>query len=334
VTLEILDGGLLTTIQDAGRPGFGHLGVPEGGAVDPDAFAAANLLLGNSADAAAIEMTLSGPTFRVRNAVTIAIAGGDLGGFVQPRDRRLPPGAAYGLAAGDTVSFPGRVSGGARAYVALPGGVNVAAVLGSRSTCLAGGFGGLEGRPLRRGDTIEAATADTARAELHLPADSVAGSGAPVVRVLPPPAMSDRDDGLLAAFTAAPWSVGPDSDRMGLRLAGPPLAAERRTVVSHGVTWGTIQLPPDGSPIVLLADHQPTGGYPVVAVAIAADRGALGACGPRDRVRFREVTHDEAVTALRERRERLEATSAAVEAAAVAARDEESWLDLSSWAGG
>ncbi|MFL5680522.1 MAG: biotin-dependent carboxyltransferase family protein, partial [Chloroflexota bacterium] len=303
------------------------------GAVDPDAFAAANLLVGNDADAAAVEMTLVGPTLLVRERVTIGLAGGDLGGIAQPGGRRLVPGAAYRLSAGTTISFAGRVSGGARGYLALPGGVDAPPVLGSRSTCLAAGFGGLEGRRLEAGDIIRAATPDMARPELRLP-DADATPAAAVVRIVAQ-RDADRDDHeALDALVSAPWSVAPDSDRMGLRLTGPTIRTSADTVVSHGVTWGTIQLPPGGAPIVLLADHQPTGGYPVVAVAIAADRGILGAIGPGDEVRFTEATLEEAVRALRAKHAERAALRETLAAAARALRDDERWSDLSEWAGG
>jgi antagonist of KipI len=336
VTLKVLEGGLLTSIQDAGRRGWGHLGVPLSGAVDPDAFAAANLLVGNSGDAAAIEMTLVGATFAVMEPVTVGIAGGDLGGTVEATGRRrLAPGASYRLEPGDTVTFPGRIAGGARAYIALPGGVDVPAILGSRSTCLAAAFGGLDGRRLAAGDIIRRAAPDGVRAALRWPGEPDEPATEAAVRVVAPPSLvSTAPDDALDALIAETWSVAMDSDRMGIRLGGARLAASQQSVVSHGVTWGTIQLPPSGTPIVLLADAQPTGGYAVVAVVITADRGALGRLGPGDHVRFARVSLDDARAALRNRDAGLAAARDALVAARRASREEERWLDATGWAGG
>ena len=157
MTLEVVEPGFLTTVQDAGRPGWAHLGVPVGGACDRWSLAVANLLAGNDAGAAAIEMTLAGPTLAVRDATTIGLAGADLGGVVVETGRRLEPGRSHRLEAGSTVAFPGGTGdtdAGLRAYLALPGGFDVPEVLGSASTLLSARFGGIDGRALRNGDVL------------------------------------------------------------------------------------------------------------------------------------------------------------------------------------
>jgi biotin-dependent carboxylase-like uncharacterized protein len=305
--LEVLDGGLLTTIQDAGRPGFGHLGVPEGGACDPWSLAVANLLVDNPPDAAAIECTLVGPELHVLEPIVVGLAGADLGGIEHETGRRLLPGAAYALGRGAVIAFPGPpdAESAARAYLALPGSVDVPAVLGSASTCLAGAFGGLDGRALRRGDRVAPRRGGEELAEHRWPDGAAAGIEPAVVRILPGP----RPDVARAAFdglVAGAWTVAPQSDRMGLRLAGEPLGPiGSGELLTHGVTWGAIQVPADGAPIVLLADHQPTGGYPVAAAAIVADRPVLGQLRPGAGVRFVSSTIDEARRTLRDQRDAL-----------------------------
>jgi len=327
--LEVLDGGILTTVQDGGRPDLGHLGVPLGGACDPWGLAVANLVAGNPPTAPALETTVAGLVLRVLSTALVGIGGADLGAVVRPVGQRLMPGATYRLSAGDEIAFPGPPDGrrGVRAYVALPGGLDVPIVLGSASTCLAGGFGGLDGRPLRRGDQLAArAAGPPAGPELRIGGGATdrasAQTDAPTsVHVLRGP--DDEAGAALVALAGGAWRVGVEADRMGIRLDGPTLPpAGPSARPSHGVTWGTIQLPPDGRPIVLLADAQPTGGYPVVGVAISADRPILGQLRPGDPVRFVETTVEAARAALRASDDRLRA---AVDELADAARWEELW---------
>ncbi len=342
--LGVLDGGLLTTVQDAGRPDWTHLGVPESGAADPWSLAVANLLVGNDAGFAALEMTLVGPTLAVQAAVTIGLAGADLGARIRG-GRRLAPGRSHRLAAGDVVEIPGdgptAPSTGSRAYLAIPGGVDVPAVLGSRSTCLAGGFGGLDGRALRSGDEITAtgaaasgaaatgnSTSDALlRPELVWP-DADAGGGSPNVvatatlRVIAGPAPG------LDALVAGEWRVGSAADRVGVRLDGNPVVEGiGGETTTHGVPWGAIQVPPDGRPIVLGADHQTTGGYRVVGVVISADLPLLGQLRPGAPVRLVATDRAAALVALENRR-------AALLAGAAALRDAAGWDALIESAGG
>ena len=318
-TFEVLSPGLLTIVQDAGRPGLGQLGVPQGGAADPWSLAVANLLIGNGAGSAVLECTVVGPDLRVLRDTIVGLAGADLGAFVRPSGQRLRPNSAHRLAAGDELSIPGGpAERGLRAYLAVPGGLDVPVVLGSRSTCLAAGFGGLDGRPLRTGDrlgqladvTPEDAVRWVGRTWPTRLAEPVPGA---VVRVLPGPEINEGPEQVEAAcrdLSAGAWTVGPASDRQAIRLVGSwrdavPMLAIAGEWLSHGVVTGAIQLPPDGRPIVLLADAQPTGGYPVVAVAIAADLPILGQLAPGDAVRFEAVAADAARAAWSERRTAL-----------------------------
>jgi antagonist of KipI len=329
MTLEVLDGGLATTVQDDGRSDWAQLGVPRSGACDPWSLAIANLLVGADATAAALEMTLVGPTLVARRSTVIGLAGADLGGRVVG-GRRLAAGRTHWIARGETIVFPGDgPDRRARAYLALPGGIDVPEILSSRSTCLAAGFGGFEGRPLRAGDVIrardeEAGTHGTpADGERVWPVDpDTAAGGDAILRILPGPAPG------MDALVAGAWRVGREADRVGLRLDGGPLpngiAGE---TVSHGLAWGAIQVPPDGRPILLGADHQTTGGYPVVAVVISADRPVIGQLRPGDDLRFEPIDRDAALAALRRQRADLEAGAAAL-------RDGARWDDLARSAGG
>ena len=333
--LEVIDGGLLTSVQDLGRPGWAGSGVPHGGACDPWSLAVANIGCGNLPDAPALELTLVPPTLRLLRATTLGFAGADLGLRLQRAgtDRPFLPGSAIHVAEGD-ILVPGSPSGtGARAYLAVAGGIDVPRVLGSASTALGAGFGGIDGRALRAGDRLAAAPplAGARHAAPHTVPPVVERTTDPAtpLLVLPGPFSGRPGDAeLRRAFLAATWRVGAASDRMGLRLDGPPLEpADTTDIPSHGVTWGTIQLPPDGRPIVLLADHQPTGGYPVLAVVIAAERPRLGQLRPGAEVRFEETTRSTAIEALRAQQTRLAALVAA-------AGDARRWDDAVDSAGG
>ncbi len=327
---EVVDGGLLTTVQDAGRPETTRLGVPVSGAADPWSLAVANLLAGNDAGAAALELTAVGPTLRALRPVTIAVAGADLGG--RGNGRRLTPGRTHRLAAGDVLEFPGRGSsdptaGGWRTYLAVPGGIEAEVVLGSRSTCLAGGFGGIAGRALRPGDVIDAGASITSPERVWpTPEGTVLGASTepvrPVLRVLGGP-----DPGLEALLGGA-WRVAASSDRVGTRLEGRALPdGIGGETTTFGVPWGAIQIPPDGRPIVLGPDHQTTGGYRVVGVVISADRAILGQLGPGAAARFETTSPDAAIAALRSQRRALLDGAAAL-------RDDDRWAALAAAAGG
>ncbi len=284
--LEVLEPGLLTTVQGRGRPDAVDLGVPLGGACDPWSLAVANVLVGNPLTNAALEMTLAGATFGVLEDCLVAVAGADMGAG-------LPIGRSVLLRRGETVAFgPARAGSGVRTYLALAGSIDVPEILGARSTCLVGGFGGLDGRPLRAGDVIR-------RREAQRPLGERAWPGAVTPLTGPPPQQvrvvrGPDADAFAAAYATMldiGWTVSGRGDRQGIRLDGPALVSEKAaTMLSRGVTWGTVQLPPDGIPIILLADHQTVGGYPAIAVVISADRPLIGQLGPGDEFLFVEVS--------------------------------------------
>jgi 5-oxoprolinase (ATP-hydrolysing) subunit C len=293
--LRVLAPGPLTTIQDGGRLGWLRFGVPGSGALDRCALAVANALVGNRRDAGALELTLAGGRFAAEGAMRIALAGADMpmtiDGAPAARER------SHTLASGAVVSIAAARSG-ARAYLAVSGGFDVSPVFGSVATHLRSGIGGLEGRALRAGDAVAVAGPVPAGPDLRLAA--AAPPLHPRIRVIPGPQDDHFTAAALALLCESDFTITAQSDRMGYRLAGPALAhVQGFNIVSDGIAPGSIQVPGDGQPIILLADRQTTGGYPKIATVISADLPALGQLRPGDRVRFAAVGLADAVAARR-----------------------------------
>jgi antagonist of KipI len=297
--------GALTTIQDIGRPGLAHLGLSRGGVCDRGAAARANALVGNPPGSALLEMTWSGPTLEALQPVTIAIEGADFGCRVD--GDLVPPGLSWFVRSGSVIKFAPMPStgGGARAYLAVSGGIEAPRVLGSRSTCLPAAFGGYGGRALRAGDMLGVEVPPQGPAYLagrfwpSHPDISVRSSA--TLRFVRYGGMGCA--GVLATrrLASAEWQVTPQSDRIGLRLAGVEgvsLPTDSKEYASFGVVRGAIQLPPGGRPVILNVDHQTTGGYPLVGVVIQADWPALSQLQPGDRLKFVEISREEALTAV------------------------------------
>lgn len=274
------------------------LGVPRGGAADPLALAAMGELVGAAAPPS-VEMTLVGATFAVRQDCLIGVTGADFGAVIAEEDRQLRPGTTTLVRAGTTVRF-GTALDGARAYLSLASGIDIPTVLGSASTCLAGQFGGMDGRALRRGDLLLARARDATAIGTKLQGRAsgvVDGDGPRTLRVVAGPHSSIVGSSVLEALLSTELEISSRSDRVGVRLDGFPDAvdgAERGELVSLPMVWGAVQLPPGGQPICLLPDHQTVGGYAVPLVVIAADRPVLGQLRPLDRITFRKVSIDQA----------------------------------------
>lgn len=299
--------GLLTTIQDLGRPGHHNAGVPAGGAMDRFALAAANLLVGNAPGAAGLEVTMQGPALVARRGLVVAITGADLS--PQRNGRPIPVWTSCFLAAGARLTFGARRRG-ARAYIAVQGGLEGQRWLGSRSTYLLVSRGGHGGRQLEAGDELRRLPPNGGPAVVGrtLPsAQRPEASGVVTeLRCIPGP-HSDRLTGEdRVRFYGAPWTVSRDADRMGARLEGGHLRIEIPDLLSFGLAAGCVQVPPSGEPILLLQDHQTAGGYPVVAGVITADLPLAAQLLPGDRVRFAEVSLEMAQAALGEQRRILE----------------------------
>jgi biotin-dependent carboxylase-like uncharacterized protein len=282
--IRVAKPGLLTTVQDLGRPGLAHLGVPTAGAADRRAFGLANRLVGNPPEAAALEITLAGPELELEAGGWVALTGGrvaaDLDGRPAPMDVavRAEPGQVLRI---------GSVTSGLRAYLAVRGGIDVAPVLGSRST-----------------DTLAPVGPPRLEEGMCLPVGERVG-GDPFRQVAPTPPVDPepvlravrgpRDDlfthDALRALIGAAWTVTSDSDRTGVRLDGPVLERRRKAeLASEGMVEGALQVPPDGHPILFLANHPTTGGYPVIAVVVGRDLPLAAQARPGTRLRFRLVT--------------------------------------------
>lgn len=282
--VEVLKPGVFTTVQDAGRPGHRAEGVPRGGAADDFALRLANLLVGNDEGAAGVECTLGGPTLRFDRDTLVA-----WGGAVS---EALPSWRPTLVRAGETLSL-GPLSRGCRGYLAIAGGIATPPALSSRGTYVRGAFGGLDGRALREGDLLPVKPGTGRMPSGQWRIDD---------RLLPPCESPVAVRVVLGAHAAEfeQWrgrlfSVSPQSDRMGVRLGGTlTRLAPPRELVSSPVAPGTIQVPPDGQPIVLLADAQTIGGYPQLAHVISVDQPLVAQLRPGDTVRFTEVTLGEA----------------------------------------
>src|SRR3954451_2439465 len=285
--IRVVSPGLQTTVQDLGRFGWAQYGVSASGAADPMALRAANLLAGNTENAAALEMTLIGAALEFEAAATIAIAGSDFGAG-------LPLWTPVEVAAGQTIRF-GATRTGARAYLAVRGGLAVPLAMGSASVHVITGVGG---RPLRAGDVLEIGDAAVRRARQGS-APPFANDGP--IRVTPGP-QSNRFAGELYG---ARYTVSEESNRMGLRLRGPAIPSPPGGMLTEGTPLGAIQVPPDGQPIILFVEHQTTGGYPKPANVISADCWRLGQLRPRDEVGFELVTIEKALMLLREQEQWL-----------------------------
>jgi len=314
MSLRVVRGGLQTLVQDLGRYGLQHLGVVPGGAMDALAHRIANALVGNAAELATLECTVLGPTLVVEQHALIALYGAAF--EARADDHPLPRNRPVLVRAGTTLAL-GHASRGARAYLAIAGGFDVAAVLGSRSTYVPAAFGGLSGRALQPGDSVPG-VADLARLSASRFERLVRRRGAiehaalravhwfapeldlPVGDVLRVRAMAGRhhaqfDAASQHAFFAERWRIAPDSNRMGYRLEGPRLARESPVdILSEPTCLGTVQVPNDGAPIALMADRQTTGGYPKIAEIAGADIPALAQLAPGAYVHFVECSVDEA----------------------------------------
>ena len=307
--LHIEHGGALTTVQDLGR--FGHLaeGVPQSGAADAPSLIRGNILLGNDENAAALEMTLSGARIRFEGSGAIALTGGDL----RPRQNGMdvPMWTVLSVKSGDLLTFSGVCGRGVRAYLCVAGGVDVPTVMGSRSTYLKAALGGFHGRALKSGDVLETGEPwiGWPRAVgCSCPEDLRLLCGDEALRAMPGP-----QDNLIApesveTFFASEWTVTPQSDRMGVRLAGPVLKhVKSADIVSDAIPPGAVQVPGSGQPIVMLADRQTTGGYVKIAVVHALDAARLAQKLPGEKVRFVRITQEEGIELSRAERAKLDA---------------------------
>jgi biotin-dependent carboxylase-like uncharacterized protein len=281
--LTVLATGPLTTVQDRGRPGSAAIGVTRSGAADATAAELANRLVGNRPEAALLEATAGGLRVRAGRTVLVAVTGAPAP--VEVDGRPAPFAAPTTLRAGSVLAL-GLPARGLRSYLAIRGGIGVPPVLGSRSTDTLSGLGP---PPLTPGTLLP--VGDLAGEEPFVDVAPVRPlPDRPVLRVLAGPRRNWLDDDAWSALTTQAWQVGSDSDRVGLRLIGPRLGRARDgELPSEGLVPGAVQVPPDGAPVLFLADHPVTGGYPVLAVVLTADLPLAAQLRPGDGVRFRAV---------------------------------------------
>jgi len=313
MSARVLRPGILMTVQDEGRHGWQHAGLCPGGAMDPVALALGNALVGNVPGEAALELTVLGPDLLFEAATLVALCGAEF-------DASIPLNRPVLVEAGTRVAI-GRATRGARGYLAFAGGIAVEPVLGSRSTFLAGRFGGLEGRALRRGDAIPLAPdiEELSRerfARLKNRSDNSVRWSAPpftapdrepiVLHVVEGQHFASFDAAQQRAFLETIWRVAPESNRMGFRLAGPPLARAADEILSGPTCLGSVQVPANGTPIALMADHQTTGGYPRIAEVASADVPRLAQLAPGGSLHFARCTLEVAHDLRRHARARLE----------------------------
>jgi biotin-dependent carboxylase-like uncharacterized protein len=332
--IEVLDGGMQTTIQDGGRPGYLSRGIPPAGAQDFYSLALANLLVGNeptppplsrmSPGGAGLEMLMKGVKLRFHDDTVFALSGAEMGARLDGQDvPRLSPTLAK---AGSELHL-GFAKSGARGYLALAGGIDVPLVLGSRATYVRGTQGGHEGRALRKGDRLNLlpATGDLdALTAIPLPDDLPAAADEPrVIRVVLGPQDFMFTEKGVETFLTAEWKLSPVSDRMGMRLIGPPLELHPRPsyltrdagagpadIVDDVIPVGGIQVPGGVEPIVMGVENPTAGGYAKIATVISADLGKMGQLKPGEILTFRSVTAPEGLAVIRDLWTRLKAAHA------------------------
>jgi len=286
--IQVEEPGLLTTVQDLGRDGFGPLGVSPSGAADPIALRIGNRLVGNAEGASGLEMTLLGGTFVFPEGAIVALTGCDFAATLD--GKAVEPWASLEAKKGQTLRL-GPTRSGARGYLCVRGGIAVTPFLGSASTHLLSGLGGHEGRALRRGDVLKIGEADASYRRRTLAAKALKRlSPHKVLRVTPGPQKDWFPVSAQQIFLASTYRVSEESDRMGLRLEGAPVPeGSGGKMITEGVSLGAVQITAGGLPIILFVEQQTTGGYAKIANVISADLSSLGQLRPRDEIRFEQV---------------------------------------------
>jgi biotin-dependent carboxylase-like uncharacterized protein len=325
MAIKVIKPGLATTVQDAGREGYYHLGIPLSGALDQYSFRAANLLVGNPENAAVLEISLLGPELIFEHNTILAVTGADIAPKVDGQP--MPRNESFAVNAGSTLSFS-FLKAGARAYLAVAGGIDVPVVLGSRSTYGLGAFGGYQGRKLAAGDDLPLGTpAPQARAGRKLAAELQVPLGREVgLRVLPGLYYHRLTEAGAQGFFDDIWSVAPEADRIGYRYrGGRPLAFKERkqpfgagsdpsNIVDAGYPIGSIQVPGGLEPIILHRDAVSGGGYAMIGTVISADMDAVAQMQPNNKAKFTAVTMQQALAARTEYRQKLERLRSALAA--------------------
>ncbi|NLE36136.1 MAG: biotin-dependent carboxyltransferase [Bacteroidales bacterium] len=305
-TVIIHSAGLLTTVQDRGRYGYQRFGMPVSGAMDVFSLELANLLVGNEPGDACLEATISGPQLEFTGATWIAITGADMDPHLNGQG--IPMNTAVDVRPGDRLGFRGLRSG-CRAYIAFAGGIAVPPVMGSRSTYIRAGIGGFQGRALMPGDELPLGEFDPLSPPGRLSTDYAKGKPRlkkipeglipeykheQTIRIISGPEAHYFEIAGLRSFLSTEYTVTAQSDRMGYRLSGEPIRHKEgmTNIISAGISLGTVQIPGDGQPIILMADRQTSGGYARIANVITADLTLLSQMRPGEIIRFKETTFE------------------------------------------
>jgi len=290
---RVLEPGPFTTIQDLGRYGFQHLGIPVSGALDRFSCRVANLLVDNAENAAVLEMTFLGPKLEALSESIVAVTGAEMKLYVNGAAQAL--WEAFPVKAGDRIALKAATKG-VRAYLAFAGGVLVPEVMGSRSTCIGGKFGGMKGRPIAAGDILEGRPTPSSPLTIRLPDEFRPRFSSEIaLRAVPGPQDDYFDQGP-ELFFSSPFTITPQADRMGYRLAGPIIALKPgapTSIISEPHVPGAVQVPADGRPIIVLVE-QTVGGYAKIGTVISSDLDSVAQARPGDRVRFSPVDVAEA----------------------------------------
>lgn len=289
--IEVLKSGFYSLIQDAGRFGFQEFGMPVSGVMDKDSYRLANFLVGNVLGEAVLEITMVGPKLQFEKDTFIGLVGADISPKLDGETIQMYK--TIQVLKGSVMTF-GKLKNGCRCYLAVAGGFDVLSEMGSKSTYAYANIGGVDGRELSRGNLLKVGKQrsieiKTVADELHLKQFAVMS-----VRVVEGPEFDLLSAGDVDSFFSKEFTISNNSDRMGMRLKGVVLAAPKMEMISSGIVNGTIQLPPSGEPIILLAEAQTTGGYPRVANVIKSDLPILAQQKPGDKIRFRKVSIKEA----------------------------------------
>lgn len=298
--LKIVEAGFLTTVQDGGRYGFRGFGMPLSGAIDIYSYTLGNMIVGNDPDDASLEITLTGPAIKFPGRMTIAITGADMTPMINGKSVAM--WRTLRVSRGDVLSF-GLLVSGARSYVAISGGIKVPVVMGSRSTYLRGRLGGHLGRRLQAEDSVPVHPGlRLFSREVILPASMIPEWRKEVtLNLLPGVDYNEFPESSREILITDHFKVTNNSDRMGIRLSATPIKHSKGAdVISYPLATGTIQVPGDGQAVIMLSDSQTVGGYRQIANIITADLFKAGQLKPGDTVRFRIVTHDEALSCLKE----------------------------------
>ena len=294
--------GLLTTVQDEGRFGYGQFGVTPSGPMDAESFQIANLLVGNAPGESALEATFLGPTFRVTEDTVMAVTGADMSPTLNGAPIAMHQAVA--VPAGSVVQLQS-AKNGSRTYIAFCGGFDIPPVMGSRATSIQNHIGGFQGRKLAKGDALALRPAANIPQNLSRRSAShqIRRRQENIIRVLLGPQEDCFTAEGLATFLETSYTVSREFDRMGCRLEGQPIQHKADgNIISDGIANGAIQVPTTGQPIIMLAERQSTGGYTKIATVISVDLPVIGQCCPGDRIRFQAVSLEEAHRLLKEQR--------------------------------